>query len=145
MALLGRSPRATSRPSSPQSPGFVDRGHDESTLAARGIEATVVASHDEATLAARGIEATVVASHDEATLAVRGIEPGSLPATHDEATLAARGIVPGTPTDDGGLAIDVPILDATTVAAVGGGLAGFGLLITAAGFAVRRQKSARPA
>lgn len=97
-----------------------------------------------ATLAARGIEPTVAATHDEATLASRGIEPGTLPATHDEATLAARGIVPATPAGDGGWALDVPTVDATAAAVVGGGLAGLGLLITAAGFAARRQRSAPP-
>ena len=136
--------------------------HDEATLAARGIEATpLVSSHDEATLAARGIEATpVVSTHDEATLAsrgvepaatrdeatlaARGIEPGTVPATHDEATLAARGIEPAAPPAAEGWAVDVPVPDATT-AATAGGLAGLGLLITAAGFAVRRRRSVRPA
>jgi hypothetical protein len=119
--------------------------HDEATLAARGIESSVAASHDEATLAARGIEPTVAASHDEATLAARGIEP-TVAATHDEATLAARGIAPAPATsmsDDGGLTIDVPA-DATA-AAIAGGLAGLGLLITAAGFATRRPRSGHPA
>jgi len=122
--------------------------HDEATLASRGIESTVAVSHDEASLASRGIEpGALAASHDEATLASRGIEPGVLAASHDEATLVARGIAPApvaTP-DDGGFTIDVPTVDATTVAAVGGGLAGLGLLITAAGFAVRRQRGAHPA
>jgi hypothetical protein len=117
--------------------------HDEATLAARGIKPTAAATHDEATLAARGIEPTAAATHDEATLAARGIEPGTLPATHDEATLAARGIEPATPADDGGWAIDVPTPDASTAAKVGGA-AGLGLLITAAGFAVRRQRDVHP-
>jgi hypothetical protein len=145
--------------------GTLAASHDEATLAARGIDATTAASHDEATLAARGIDAgTLAASHDEATLASRGIDAGSLPATPDEATLAARGIAPGhlaashdeatltargiTPvaaTDDGGIAIDAPTIDASTAAAVGAGIAGLGLLITAAGFAARRQKTAHPA
>jgi hypothetical protein len=118
--------------------GTLAATHDEASLAARGIEA--VPMHDEATLAARGIEAPP-ATHDEATLAARGIDPGSLPATHDEATLTARGIVPATPADgsDGGLTIDAPAIDATTAAYVGGA-AGLGLLITAAGFAARRQR-----
>jgi hypothetical protein len=100
-----------------------------------------VASHDEATLASRGIEPTVVASHDEATLASRGIGPAVV-ASHDEATLAARGIAPAPAAsagNDGGISIDVPTIDATT-AAVAGGLAGLGLLITAAGFATRRER-----
>jgi hypothetical protein len=138
-------------------PGTLAATHDEATLAARGIEAgTLPATHDEASLAARGIEAVPMhdeatlaargieappATHDEATLAARGIEAGSLPATHDEATLTARGIVPATPADgsDGGLTIDAPAIDATTAAFVGGA-AGLGLLITAAGFAARRQR-----
>ena len=41
--------------------------------------------------------------------------------------------------DDGGISIEVPTIDATT-AAVAGGLAGLGLLITAAGFATRRER-----
>ena len=100
-----------------------------------------MAVHDEATLAARGIDAPVVASHDEATLAARGIEIPTV-ASHDEATLAARGIAPAptaTAVDDGGISIDMPTVDATT-AAVAGGLAGLGLLITAAGFATRRER-----
>jgi hypothetical protein len=122
--------------------------HDEATLSDRGITPLAVSSHDEATLAARGIEAEpLAASHDEATLAARGIEAEPLAASHDEATLAARGIAPAAPATgagDGGFAVDVPF-DASTGAAVGGGLAGLGLLITAAGFAVRRQRSTRPA
>ena len=141
-------------------PGAVSATHDEATLAARGIEpGTLPASHDEATLAARGIapvalhdEATLAArgiepgpaAHDEATLAARGIAPGELPAVHDEATLTARGITPAA-TDDGGFAIDAPSIDAGTTGAVVGGLAGLGLLITAAGFAARRQRDAHPA
>ena len=74
-------------------------------------------------MAARGIGPAVVASHDEATLAARGIAP---------APVASAG-------DDGGISIDVPTIDATT-AAVAGGLAGLGLLITAAGFATRRER-----
>ena len=114
--------------------------HDEATLAARGIQPTFAGSHDEATLAARGIEPTFAASHDEASLASRGIRPDVV-GSHDEATLAARGIAPApvASTDDGGISIDVPTIDATT-AAVAGGLAGLGLLITAAGFATRRQR-----
>jgi hypothetical protein len=116
--------------------------HDEATLAARGIQPVVASSHDEATLAARGIETPVASSHDEATLASRGIEPGYLPASHDEASLVARGIEPAPTTgDDGGFAIEAPNVDPATVAAIGGGLAGLGLLITAAGFATRRQRS----
>jgi hypothetical protein len=115
-------------------------------LAARGIEPTVAASHDEATLAARGIEPTVAASHDEASLAARGIRP-AVPTAHDEATLTSRGITPATPAEssEGGFAIDVPSIDATSAAAIAGGAAGLGLLITAAGFAARRQRTIEPA
>jgi hypothetical protein len=72
--------------------------HDESTLTARGIESVTPApSHDEASLAARGIETEPpAATRDEAFLASRGIEPGTVPASHDEASLTARGIEPGT-------------------------------------------------
>jgi hypothetical protein len=84
-----------------------------------------------------------VAAHDEAGLSERGIAP--LPTSaHDEATLAARGISPAQPVGDGGSGIEVSF-DASTAAAVAGGLAGLGLLITAAGFAVRRQRSVHPA
>jgi hypothetical protein len=124
----------------------VATSHDEATLAARGIEPTVVASHDEASLAARGIDPTVVASHDEASLLARGIRP-AVPTAHDEASLTSRGITPATPADsgDGGLTIDVPSIDATTGAAIAGGAAGLALLITAAGFAARRQRTVEPA
>ena len=121
--------------------------YDEAGLTARGITPSYVAVHDEATLAERGIEATSVSGHDEATLAARGVEPAPVAASHDEATLAARGIAPaepGTSTGDGGFSVDVPF-EASTAAAVGGGLAGLGLLITAAGFAVRRQRTTHPA
>ena len=122
--------------------------HDEASLVARGIEpGALPASHDEASLVARGIEPTVVASHDEASLVARGIEPGAASSAHDEATLVSRGIAPAPATpagDDGGFAIDMPVADATTAAVVGG-LAGLGLLITAAGFATRRQRSGHPA
>jgi hypothetical protein len=72
--------------------------HDEAGLTARGIEAgTLAAAHDEAGLTARGIEAgTLAASHDEAGLTARGVEPGTLAAAHDEAGLTARGIEAGT-------------------------------------------------
>jgi hypothetical protein len=125
-------------------PPAVAAEHDEATLAARGITPAPAAEHDEATLAARGITPAVPAEHDEATLAARGITP-AIPAEHDEATLAARGIEPtAVPASDGGSGIEVPALDATTLAAAGG-LAALGLAITAAGFAVRRQQPSQPA
>jgi hypothetical protein len=75
--------------------GVQAASHDEATLAERGIGVqAAAATHDEATLAERGIG--VAATHDEATLAARGIESGTLAATHDEATLASRGIESGT-------------------------------------------------
>jgi hypothetical protein len=145
-------------------PDAVAAEHDEASLAARGITPVTPAEHDEASLAARGItpEASeipylsqgvgvtrpapdaVAAEHDEATLAARGITPVT-PAEHDEATLAARGIEPtAVPASDGGSGIEVPALDATTLATAGG-LAALGLAITAAGFAVRRQQPSQPA
>jgi hypothetical protein len=69
---------------------------DEAGLSARGIETPTAASHDEAGLTARGVEPGVVAaSHDEAGLTARGVEPGVVAASHDEASLTARGIEPG--------------------------------------------------
>ena len=113
--------------------------NDEASLAARGIEIGPV--HDEATLASRGIDAPP-AVHDEATLVDRGIQPAPV-SVHDEATLAARGIEP-TPVD-GGSGFELPTVDATT-AGVTAGIAGFALLITAAGFAARRGRGGpRPA
>jgi hypothetical protein len=113
--------------------------NDEASLAARGIQA--VPAHDEATLASRGIEAPP-AVHDEATLVDRGIQAPPV-SVHDEATLAARGIEP-TPVD-GGSGFEMPTIDATTAAATAG-IAGFALLITAAGFAARRGRGGpRPA
>ena len=113
-------------------------GRDEATLAARGIDAgTPAATHDEATLAARGVGVTVPGM-DETTLAARGIEPQSLPASHDEATLAARGVeVPVVA--DSGSSFELPSVDSGAAAAIGG-LAGAGLLIGAAAFAVRRNR-----
>jgi hypothetical protein len=127
--------------------GSLPATNDEATLAARGIDAgSLPAPHDEASLAARGIDAgSLPAAHDEASLAARGIDAGHLAASHDEASLTARGITPADTGGDGGLAIDVPTIDATTAAAVGAGVAGLGLLITAAGFAARRQRTAHPA
>jgi hypothetical protein len=117
--------------------GIVAPGtHDEATLASRGISTPAV--HDEATLASRGIELPTVAVHDEATLASRGI--GVPAASHDEATLASRGIEPTPVPSDGGFAIEVPTIDATTAAVVGGVGGGLVLLITAAGFAARRDR-----
>jgi hypothetical protein len=110
---------------------------------ARENAATV--GHDEATLADRGIGAQPVAAlHDEATLADRGIEVQPVPAVHDEATLAARGIeTPAAPVGDSGSGFDLPSIDASTAGAVGGGIALAGLLIVGAGFATRRNR-ARP-
>lgn len=133
--------------------------HDEASLASRGIEATqIAATHDEATLASRGIEAPGM--HDEASLAARGIEVQPTPATHDEATLVSRGIVeapvavhdeatlvsrgietPPAPAETG---FEFPTVDATTAAVATGVGGGIVLLITAAGFAARRDRM-RPA
>ena len=114
-------------------------GHDEATFAARGIDAgTAAATHDEATLAARGVGVTVPGM-DETTLAARGIEPQSLPASHDEATLAARGVEVPVVAADSGSSFELPSVDSGAAAAIGG-LAGAGLLIAAAAFAVRRNR-----
>ena len=107
--------------------------HDEaltaSTLAAPGI-------HDETTLAARGVD-QIVPGADETTLAARGIDT---PAVHDEGTLVTRGIeAPPVPADSSG-GIEVPTLDSGTAAAIGG-LAGAGLLIVGAAFMARRQRT----
>jgi len=121
-------------------------GHDEASLASRGIGVQAVgAVHDEASLASRGIEVQAVpAVHDEASLASRGIELQTAPALHDEATLDARGIeAPAAPVGDSGSGFDLPSIDAATAGAVGGGLALAGLLIVGAGFATRRNR-ARP-
>jgi len=118
--------------------------HDETTLAARGIDpGTLPAVHDETTLAARGIDSgTLPAVHDETTLAARGIDPGTTPAVHDETTLAARGIEPATiPVVDTGSGSGFEVtVDSETIAGIAGGLAGAGLLIAAAAFAVRRRE-----
>jgi hypothetical protein len=134
--------------------------HDEAGLASRGIETPQATTHDEAGLAARGIAGT--SSHDEASLASRGIESQPTPAvhdeaglvsrgiveapvsTHDEASLASRGIDPQPVSSDSGSGIDMPTIDATTAAVVGGVGGGLALLITAAGFAARRDRM-RPA
>ena len=138
----------------------VSVAHDEATLSQRGIESEAVAvAHDEAGLAARGIAQP--GTHDEVSLAARGIDPA--PAMHDEATLVDRGIVQPvaavhdetsltargiesqpTPGDDGGIAIDLPTMDAGTAAVVGGAAGGIALLITAAAFSRRRPAAPRP-
>jgi hypothetical protein len=142
--------------------------HDETGLAARGVDQTVPGA-DEATLAARGVDSSVAAAvgtgdattardlatpgvHDETTLAARGVGqtiPGAdettlaargihTPAVHDEGTLVTRGI--GTPAvpADSGTGFELPSLDTGTAAAIGG-LAGAGLLIVGAAFAARRR------
>jgi len=133
-------------------------GHDEASLASRGIEAQqIAASHDEASLASRGI--TAAGTHDEASLASRGIDTRPTPvhdegtlvsrgiveapaAVHDEASLVARGIeTPPAPADTG---FEFPTVDATTAAVATGVGGGMLLLITAAGFAARRERM-RPA
>lgn len=132
----------------------VASSHDELGSTARGIEPTTVAApdeagttargivapgtHDEATLDSRGIATPAV--HDEATLASRGIGEPTV-AVHDEATLAARGIESAPASSDDGFAIDLPTVDAKTAAVVGGGVGGLALLITAASFAARRERT----
>ena len=129
--------------------------HDEATLAARGVDpaiATAITAHDEATTGrdiagpavhdetsavARGIGVSIPGP-DESTLAARGIEQQPTPAVHDEATLVERGV--GTPAPvDSGTSFELPSVDPGTAAAIGG-LAGAGLIIAAAGFAVRRNR-----
>lgn len=129
--------------------------HDEATLTARGVDPAIAtaivahdeaatardlaapAGHDEATLAARGIGVSIPGP-DESTLAARGIEQQATPAVHDEATLVQRGV--GTPAPvDSGTSFELPSVDPGTAAAIGG-LAGAGLIIAAAGFAVRRNR-----
>jgi hypothetical protein len=135
--------------------GLATPTHDEATLAARGIDpaiATAIVAHDEAATAraiagpavhdetsavARGIGVSIPGP-DESTLAARGIEQQPTPAVHDEATLVERGV--GTPAPvDSGTSFELPSVDPGTAAAVGG-LAGAGLIIAAAGFAVRRNR-----
>ncbi len=130
-------------------------GADEATLAARGIDpaiATAITAHDEAATArdiagpavhdeastvARGIGVSLPGP-DESTLAARGIAQQATPAVHDEATLVERGV--GTPAPvDSGTSFELPSVDPGTAAAIGG-LAGAGLIIAAAGFAVRRNR-----
>jgi hypothetical protein len=129
--------------------------HDEATLAARGVDpaiATAIAAHDEAATArdiagpaihdeasavARGIGVSIPGP-DESTLAARGIEQQPTPVAHDEATLVERGVVTPAPVDSG-TSFELPSVDPGTAAAIGG-LAGAGLIIAAAGFAVRRNR-----
>jgi len=86
---------------------------------------------------ARGIGVSIPGP-DESTLAARGIEQQPTPAVHDEATLVERGV--GTPAPvDSGTSFELPSVDPGTAAAIGG-LAGAGLIIAAAGFAVRRNR-----
>jgi hypothetical protein len=129
--------------------------HDEATLAARGVDpaiATAIAAHDEAATArdiagpavhdetsavARGIGVSIPGP-DESTLTARGIEQQPTPAVHDEATMVERGVETPAPVD-AGTSFELPSVDPGTAAAIGG-LAGAGLIIAAAGFAVRRNR-----
>ena len=107
--------------------------HDEATTAR---DLATPAIHDETTLAARGVD-RIVPGADEAGFAARGIHT---PAVHDEGTLVSRGIeAPAVPADSSG-SFELPSLDAGTAAAVGG-LAGAGLLIVGAAFMARRQRT----
>ena len=107
--------------------------HDEATTAR---DLATPAIHDETTLAARGVD-QIVPGADEAGLAARGIHT---PAVHDEGTLVTRGIeAPAVPADSSG-GLEVPSLDSGTAAAIGG-LAGAGLLIVGAAFVARRQRT----
>ena len=123
-------------------------GNDEAGATARGVDPAIAtameattardlatpAIHDEATLAARGVDRTMPGM-DEATLTARGIVT---PTVHDEAGATARGIE--TPVVvDSGTGFELPSIDDGTAAAIGG-LAGAGMLIAAAAFAVRRQR-----
>ena len=105
--------------------------HDEATTAR---DLATPAIHDETTLAARGVD-QIVPNADEATLTARGIET---PAVHDEATLVARGIESPAVPADSSTSFELPSLDSGTAAAVGG-LAGASLLIVGAAFAARRR------
>ena len=83
---------------------------------------------------ARGVDRTMPGM-DEATLTARGLVT---PTVHDEAGATARGIE--TPVVvDSGTGFELPSMDDGTAAAIGG-LAGAGMLIAAAAFAVRRQR-----
>ena len=123
-------------------------GNDEAGATARGVDVAIAtameattardlatpAIHDEATLATRGVDRTMPGM-DEATLTARGVVT---PTVHDEAGATARGIE--TPVVvDSGTGFELPSIDDGTAAAIGG-LAGAGMLIAAAAFAVRRQR-----
>ena len=133
--------------------GVTVPGADETTLAARGIQAPAVsvghdealtaatlaspAANDEIGLAARGIGVTVPGA-DETTLAARGIEQQPTPVGHDEATLVERGVESAPVTVDSGTGLELPSVDTGTAALVGG-LAGAGLLLVGGTFAARRR------
>jgi hypothetical protein len=123
--------------------GLAARGLDpaiQTAIQAHGEAATasdlaaLAGIHDETTLAARGVD-QIVPGADEATLSARGIHT---PAVHDEGTLVTRGIEsPAVPVDSG-TGFEMPTLDSGTAAAIGG-LAGAGLLIVGAAFVARRR------
>ena len=123
--------------------GSTARGLDpaiETAIQARGEAATasdlaaLAGIHDESTLAARGVD-QIVPGADEATLAARGIHT---PAVHDEGTLVTRGIESPAVPADSGTSFEMPALDSGAAAAIGG-LAGAGLLIVGAAFVARRR------
>ena len=134
--------------------GVTIPGADETTLAARGIQAPAVsvghdealtaatlanpaAANDEVGLAARGIGGTIPGA-DETTFAARGIEQQPTPVGHDEATLVDRGVESAPVAVDSGTGLELPSVDAGTAALVGG-LAGAGLLLVGGTFAARRR------
>ena len=123
--------------------GLTARGLDpaiETAIQAHGEAATasqlaaVAGIHDETTLAARGVD-QIVPGADEATLTARGIHT---PAVHDEGTLVTRGIESPSVPADSSTSFEMPALDSGTAAAIGG-LAGAGLFIVGAAFVARRR------
>jgi hypothetical protein len=110
-------------------------GHAEAATA--GILAASTAIHDEASATARGVGQTIP-GNDEATLVARGVDPAIATAIGSgDATTARDLATPATPAS--GSSFDLPSIDASTAAVVGG-LAGAGLLILGGAFAARRQR-----
>jgi hypothetical protein len=116
--------------SAPDASLIVDRGIE----AQRGLEATAAAA-DASLIVDRGVDVQSARSAEASLIVDRGIE------VQRAASLASAETPPPS---DGGWSIEAPSFDATT-AAVAGGVGGALLLITAAGFSMRRPRGARPA
>ena len=107
-------------------------------------ESAATVGHDEASLAARGIEtvtaATAAPDVIERAAARATPAPDAFERAANRGSNASGGIETPAPVGDSGSGLELPSLDAPAAVAVGGGLAGAGLLIAAAMLTARRNR-----